>query len=515
MIDSVDGSPKISHTVFKNTFLNLATQGFLLVVTIVAVKFIVPGLSEEKFGLLSIIWVFIGYFTLLDFGISRAVTKFLSESTVNDDRKRSGTIVWTSLAFCAGLGIVLAVILALLTPFIVRDVLKVAPAFQRDARVSLFIAAGCLPLVLLYGALRGVMMALQKFFLTNVIQGGVGIAQWVGALILVLYGKGVVEIIVLTLVIRILSTGVSLLYLPSLMPGIFNKVAAFRWSVLKELSAFGGWITVTQIVAPVILYLDRILIGSMISLAAVTYYSVPQEAITRLLILPMSLSLTLFPAMSGQFALNASEGLSRLYFQSLRFITYLLLPCVVVLVAFSHDFLDVWMGSIFADQSTRILQIFSVGLLFNGIAQIPATVLHAIGRPDLTAKANVAELPIAIFLNYMLIPRYALAGAAIAWLLRIVLDVVLLLWLVRIARKEAMRNWFSIFRRKMGILFLLSGAVIGLLLWMGNGNLIIRASIALSFCTLYLSIVWLYSLTAYDRQFFSSLSRKFLGTSSA
>ena len=120
-----------SHRIARNTFYNLITQGILVIIAIWSLPKIVHGLSQEEFGLLSLIWVFVGYFALLDFGISRANTKYLAEALAVGDRPEICRIVWTSISITSALGIIGAVIVLGLTPFLVHHEIGRASCRER------------------------------------------------------------------------------------------------------------------------------------------------------------------------------------------------------------------------------------------------------------------------------------------------------------------------------------------------------------------------------------------------
>jgi O-antigen/teichoic acid export membrane protein len=63
--------------------------------------------------------------------------------------------------------------------------------------------------------------------------------------------------------------------------------------------SFGGWLTVTNIVGPLMTYMDRFFIGAMLGLSAVTYYVTPYEVLSRLQMLPQAIMGVLFPAMAA------------------------------------------------------------------------------------------------------------------------------------------------------------------------------------------------------------------------
>ena len=81
----------------KDSVLNLITQVLVSVVAFLCVPSIVRMLGVEKFGLLSILWLFVGYFSLLDFGIGAASVKFLSEHFSKDERAEAAGIFKTAM----------------------------------------------------------------------------------------------------------------------------------------------------------------------------------------------------------------------------------------------------------------------------------------------------------------------------------------------------------------------------------------------------------------------------------
>src|SRR5207302_1596740 len=65
---------------------SLAAQAIRAVVGVIAIPFIVRGLGVERFGVLTLAWMVIGYFSLFDLGLGRAVTKFAAELLGAHDR---------------------------------------------------------------------------------------------------------------------------------------------------------------------------------------------------------------------------------------------------------------------------------------------------------------------------------------------------------------------------------------------------------------------------------------------
>jgi O-antigen/teichoic acid export membrane protein len=196
-------------------------------------------------------------------------------------------------------------------------------------------------------------------------------------------------------------------------------------SHVAPLLRLGGWMTVSNVVSPLMVSLDRFLIGSMVSVGAITYYTAPYEVVTKLWIIPYSLVRVLFPA----FAATSGEDRSRLdslFDIGVDVISLIMLPIVVVTVILAGDVLTYWLGVEFSRNGARVMQWLVLGVYLNSLAMIPSTLLQALGRPDLTAKLHLIELPVFLLVLWSMIHMYGIEGAAIAWVLRVGFDGLLL-----------------------------------------------------------------------------------------
>jgi O-antigen/teichoic acid export membrane protein len=182
---------------------------------------------------------------------------------------------------------------------------------------------------------------------------------------------------------------------------------------------------------PLLLYLDRILIASLISVGMVTLYVIPYEVITRLRVVPASLVNALFPSLSEHSGNVARESLINLYHTSLKYMLVVLLPCFLLLGFLGPDIISAWVGPGYALWGGRVMRIIAGGAFLNSLAYVPYAALVALGRPDLPAKFHLAELPAYILLSIVLIPKWGIVGAALAVTIRLSADAIALFWSAR------------------------------------------------------------------------------------
>jgi len=408
----------------RNTLLNFIGQGVPLLVAVVTIPFVVRGLGTERYGLLSLAWMILGYFTIFDLGFGRATTKFVAEALGRGEPDEVPRLVWTAVATQGLLGLLGALILVGITPLLVERILSIPPELIGEAKATLYMLALSIPVVLISGSFGGVLGAAQRFDLANAVGIPLSVSTYLLPLIGLLLGFHLPGIVALILASRFMA----LLAFIALDLRIYPQLGKLRinFASFPRLFSYGGWITVSSIVGNVLLYLDRILIASLLSMAALAYYAVPQGVIERLWIVPASFTATLFPAFSALEGGGNRQRLETFFARSIKYILLALGPVVLTLWLFAKEILHLWLGSDFALHSTVVLQVLALSALVNCLAHVPYTLLQGVGRPDFIAKFHLLELPLRIAITWVLVIHWGIAGAAAAWAIFVTLDALLL-----------------------------------------------------------------------------------------
>jgi len=99
-----------------------------------------------------------------------------------------------------------------------------------------------------------------------------------------------------------------------------------------------------------------------------------------------------------------------------------LFPVVVLTIVAGACGLRIWLGADFAQHSFRVLQWLAAGVFPQSLAQVPFALVQGAGRPDLTAKLHLIELPLYMLALCWLISMYGVEGAAMAWTARVAVD---------------------------------------------------------------------------------------------
>ncbi len=408
----------------RNTVINFLGRVAPLIVAVFALPILIKSLGTERFGLLTLIWVVIGYFSIFDLGLGRALTKFVSEKLGKKEEDGISPLVWTGLLLMVILGLAGAAVVAWLAPWLVQDVLRVPAHLHLEALRSFYLLALSIPIVISTSGLIGILESQQRFGRLNAVRIMIGVYMYASPLCVLPFSNSLVPMVAVLAVGRVLSWAVYFFVCLKTMPSL-RQGFVFRSAEVKPLLSFGGWITISNIVDPVMVYLDRFLLASMVSISVVAYYTTPHEVVTKLLMFPAALVGVFFPAFS--FSAEQDPRRTELLFErALKSVLLILFPAILLFVLFAPEILELWLGQEFAQNSAPVWRWLTIGVLINGLAYIPAILIQALGKPDLTGKLHLMELPVYLIVAWWMIGAYGIAGAALAWVARASIDLILM-----------------------------------------------------------------------------------------
>lgn len=409
----------------RNTLWNLAGTAIPMVAGLALIPFTLSRLGSEAFGVLTLVWGLIGYFSVFDLGVGRALTVQLSQLTATGSVSDAGPLVRAGMLLTLAAGLLGVALIWLLAPGMANHWLKISPGLQDEARLAFLIAAvGVLPTTLASG-LRGALEGLDRFAASNLSRMVLGV--WMFALPgLAVYFHGPrLDVITLYLV---LGRWLVVLGMAVQLRGVlFFRVASIAKRHFQTLWNYGLWVTVTGIVGPLMVYGDRFFVSAAVGADQLPLYAIPQDVLLRLLLIPMALTGALLPRLAAMGVREAATA----YRQTYRRVGVVMLAICLLAAALAYPALSLWISAEFATLALPVVLVLCVGVWINSLASVPYTLLHAKGNPRLTALFHLAELLLYFLALWFLSSRYGLVGAALAWVARVSLDWLLLHLAVR------------------------------------------------------------------------------------
>ncbi len=415
----------LERAVARDYLYNVLGQGVPLAVALATVPLLLGGLGEARFGILGLAWMFVTFAGEVGFG--RAVTRYVSAARASAGEAVRG-IVRAGARAQLVLGVALGACLAMATLWLAGPALGIPSELQGECRAAfLWMAVGA-PAVLLAGAHRGGLEGVQRFDLVNLIRGAAGTANFLLPLVALALGWGVGGVVGLLMASRVAlalfgafdaavpRVDATAAKSPSAAPDTAVAPA------LPELLRFGGWVSLNALLSPILGYMDRVILAGVLGVAAVGRYVPPWEAIVRLGLVPASVMTALVPVFSALEEARSTESVRRLALRSAGSILVLTGVPALAAALWAGPLLSLWLGEAFHPDGAAALRILSIGVVANALGFVALELLQAVRRPELPAMLQIAEVPLQLGLAWLLVSRFGVQGAAMAWSIRCGVD---------------------------------------------------------------------------------------------
>ncbi|MCY7308473.1 MAG: flippase [Rhodoferax sp.] len=412
----------------NNASWNLLGQIAPLLVAFVALPPLIRALGMDRYGFLSLAWVLVGYASLFDLGISRAMTRLVAQRLGQHDATAAQRIGSVATTFMLALGVVSGLLLGGFATAIVDGWLNVPKALRGEAVNAIWILAATMPVVLITSAYRGYIEAHQSFKALNIIRIVMGVFTFVGPLLATWVSPRLEVTVGAVVAMRLLAAWAH--------ANLAHRSCGFQYrysqpdrATARELFTLGGWMSVSNVVGPIMSYMDRFILGGLVAVELVAYYATPYDLMNRTMVLPYAVMGVLFPMLAGMG--GDARRVSETYGAVVRMLFVCMFPIVFLTITLGGPFLQLWLGSNFAQQGTIVLQVLAVGVLANALAQAPANLIQGLGQPKWMAITHLIELPFFLLAIWYLTLRFGIAGTAFAWTLRTIIDCIVMFVLAR------------------------------------------------------------------------------------
>lgn len=410
-------------SVSRNTVYNLGGAIVPVVLSLVTVPIYLKLVGPERYGVLAIAWLLLGYFGLFDLGLGRS-TSFRIASLRDAPASARADTFWAALSVNVIMGFAGGLLLLFAASYFFGQVFKVDEKLRPEIMASVPLLACAVPIATLTGTLTGAMQGREKFLETNIVSListtlfqilPLAVAFWSG------------PDIVMLLLAAIFARLVAILVLGYRCYGEFcrGQPKRLKRDEVLPLLKYGGWVNLTSLCGQALVMVDRFMIGAVLGAAAVTIYTVPLQLAQRIQILPGALTNALFPRLS---AAKAEEQKLLADRASLTLMAVMSIP-VLGAIFLAEPFLRLWVGDVVGAQSAPIGRIVLIGYWVNALAFVPFVKLQTSGRPDLVTKSILVQMPVYALTLYFALKHFGFIGCALVFSVRCIADYLVLSWL--------------------------------------------------------------------------------------
>lgn len=397
------------------------------VISFICYPIFVHLLGTERFGVSSIAGAVVGYFMIFDLGLGRASIIVLGQAVEKRDKKAISGIFWSGQMLMFGFGALGAIVLSCITPYLCRHVLNVPQNLIPESISALILISASIPVMIIYSAHLGFLSNLRLFRELNAIRTLMNILTWVGPIIALKLRCDLVSAFGTMLLVRVIMACISLIVCLKSEP--FLKKLSFSGFVeMRELFVQGGWMSITNLISPLMSYMDRALLGTLASLTAVSYYSIAGDTAQKLWIVQAAVVGALFPTLPGLLISDRRKAVQSCT-SAFKMLLFMLIPLVILVSSLGPWLLRLWIGKQIATEVALPFAIVLLGTFVNSFAHIPFSLLAADGKSKKAAILHLFEAPFFFGLLYFLVKPFGAVGAAMAWTIRVILDAGVMLWM--------------------------------------------------------------------------------------
>jgi O-antigen/teichoic acid export membrane protein len=398
----------------RNAFSNLLGAVIPALVALATVPMVVRGLGDASYGVYSLVTAIVGYFAVIDINVTAGSVKYIAEYSANrdrpGDRDRINETVFFGLSVYSLLGLVGALCLLVGAHFFVTRVFAVPASLEGEAVATLRLAALGFFIGQVQNYLQSIPQSLMRYDIASRIEMvfGTGVPLLtVGVLML---GYGLFEVILVRVVASTINCAVLWRCIRHLLPDLaFRRPGA---AIRRELLGFSAYSFLSRFATMSYAYADKLIIGSLVGVTGLAYFTVASTLANRILSLTYRLSGVFFPAASALAARGELERLERLYLKASRYVVFLNASVLVLVSVFSYQILYYWMSPQFAQAGRIVLTVMALSQFIDSLTSLPSLVNDGMGHPRFSGMFALARALFGLVVVYIGVAVWGIDGAA-------------------------------------------------------------------------------------------------------
>lgn len=504
----------LTHRTVKNSIYSLIGFVWPLLLSFVATPIIIRSLGSSRFGFYALLNSVPTIFGLLDFGLNFTFIKQLSENRTNQkDHELSVTFSTTTILYVI-LGIVVMSLLFLLQGSF-RYWFKIPEGFISSYGLAFFVLGTAFLLQMITVPISQIPYALQRQDVSAKISIVNNTFLQVGSIVVLKTGHGILAL----LVMQLISASFALLsyYLA------WHRIAPDlkfvpKWSkqTIQTIGREGFWVYIRNNTWNILAQLDKFVLGAIWGPAAVGYYSTAQMIPEKISSTSFSLSHLFFPIFS-EVSAQEKEGEQRIrviFRRSFAIISIITTGLAVLVVLYGYKLLHYWIGMDFAEKTIVTVPLLAITFLLLSFGNFLQAFLSGLKELKFLALSTLVVAVIDVVLMFILIPRYSINGAAVAYLLSAVPMLAYLYYIERKYLGSGAVDITAFYGKLFGKIFIVS-SLVSVLGWLFirpfMTNLVLVMLLGGSTFFVYLLLYWVLNFySSEDKELIKSYILKFL-----
>jgi len=404
----------VSKILLKGSFLRVILLILSVGIGFYMMPFLIKIFGDEKYGIWVLVNAIISFYGLIDFGMGSAFQRFLIRSMHGDNLYDTNIALSTSffLSIAFGLiGLLITIAIIVVAPYIF--------ALKENTqlfRIVFFIIGfkTCLqmPLYTFYG----ILVARYRYDIITCIQIIVLIARTSLIIYFISHGHGLLTLAIIMSVFEIFSSIAIIIAAKNYEPSLEISTIYFRFEKLKEYFNYGKYVYLMNIAGKIRFSLDELVVGFVISIGAVTHYTIATAIIGYFGALMASIFNVINPVLHKYHKLEQWDNLREIFLILTEITTFLSMLIGGLIIVYGGVFIKLWIGSEYLD-SYMPLVILTACAIFSQILSPGMFILLAIAKHQYLAKILMLEALFNLGLSIIFAYYFGMIGIAIGTLI--------------------------------------------------------------------------------------------------
>jgi O-antigen/teichoic acid export membrane protein len=402
---------------FEKTQLlkNIGSSWFSLAINLVVGVFLSPfiihRLGDAAYGIWVLIFSFTGYYGLFDLGIRSSIVRYVSKLTATDENEEISKLISTSLFTYACIGAATMLITITICIFL-NTIFHIPGQFHSSARVLLLMVGAAVALGFPLGVFGGVLEGLQKFYVVNWTSV---VSTLLRAALIVIFldkGYGLLTAAAITVTLPLLSAFFRMVFALRVLP-VSLKLEYVNRATLREMANYSGITLMIIMAAKLRFQTDEMVIGTALSAAAITYFSIGARIVDYATDVINNLAQLFVPMSSQSDASGNINRLRKIFIAGNRACAFTILPISATLIILGKSVIEIWVGRRYIEQSYPVLLILIIPCTLMLAQAASGRILLGMGQHKTLAIVSFVEGISNLVLSIILVRPYGIIGDAV------------------------------------------------------------------------------------------------------
>jgi O-antigen/teichoic acid export membrane protein len=397
--------------IIKNVSSSWFSLGINVVLGLALSPFILHRLGDTAFGIWVLILSITGYYGLFDLGIASSIIRYVSKFTATGEHEELAKLINTSLFTYSCIGVVSLLVTLVIASQIGR-MFHVSPEFLSTARWLLLLVGTAVAIGFPLGIFGGFLEGLQSFYILNWTNIASNLLRAALIVIALHRGKGIITVALITVTMPLLASIARGFFALRLCPVPFGFKYVDR-ATFRQIANYSGITFMIMIAAQLKFRTDEIVIGTFMSLAAITYFNVGARIVDYAGMVVRTLS-QIFVPMSSQSEARGDLGrLRKIFLVGNRVCAFTIFPICVTLLILGKSVIEVWVGKKYVAASYPVLVIMILSCTLWWAQGASGRILLGMSKHGTWAIVTISEGVANLILSIILVRPYGIIGDAL------------------------------------------------------------------------------------------------------